>query len=290
MINVLNEQMKNLLVEEGIKICKSDSGVTGTELRKAHEFFGETIAATYINDFSKDSVVIAFMRAAMPMAYGFANKLDCPILFYDDKHDYNFFKENRNSFCDKNVIFIDAVINSGKGMLKAIEKSSLPKEKIKIVTNVLCDKAIEVFKDYDLYTVRISNNSFKGEKVAKQANGVGPDTGDRLFRTMDNIEKKYKAESNYNGDKTILLELGYGLVPLVNAIYQRTLSDSIKELRKFNPNIPMVQIVDNIQIDPTSFRINNGDIHTVDFNDKTDKRIIIREIMSVIEKELKLTA
>ena len=39
MINVLNEQMKNLLVEEGIKICKSDSGVTGTELRKAHEFF-----------------------------------------------------------------------------------------------------------------------------------------------------------------------------------------------------------------------------------------------------------
>ena len=52
----------------------------------------------------------------------------------------------------------------------------------------------------------------------------------------------------------------------------------------------MVQIVDNIQIDPTSFRINNGDIHTVDFNDKTDKRIIIREIMSVIEKELKLTA
>ena len=51
MINVLNEQMKNLLVEEGIKICKSDSGVTGTELRKAHEFFGETIAATYINEF-----------------------------------------------------------------------------------------------------------------------------------------------------------------------------------------------------------------------------------------------
>lgn len=200
MIKVLNEQMKNLLIEEGIKICKSDSGVTGTELRKSHEFFGETIASTYINDFSNDSVVIAFMRAALPMAYGFANKLDCPILFYDDKHDYNFFEQNRNSFCGKNVIFIDAVINSGKGMLKAIDKSLIPKEKIKIVTNVLCDKAIEVFKDYNLYTVRISHNSFKGERVAKQSNGVGPDTGDRLFRTMETVEEIYKSESAYSNE------------------------------------------------------------------------------------------
>lgn len=209
MINVLNEQMKNLLVEEGIKICKSDSGVTGTELRKAHEFFGETIAATYINDFSKDSVVIAFMRAAMPMAYGFANKLDCTILFYDDKHDPDFFKNNIDVLSDKTVIFIDAVINSGKGMLKAINESLIPKERIKIVTNVLCEKSVELFKDYNLYTVRVSQNSFKGEKVAKQSDEVGPDTGDRLFRTMENVEKKYKDESSsYNGEKSILLELG----------------------------------------------------------------------------------
>lgn len=248
MINVLNEQMKNLLVEEKIKICKSDSGVTGTELRKAHEFFGETIATVYDSNFSENSVVVAFMRAAMPMAYGFANKLNCTILFYDDKLDKNFFEKNRSILLNKDVIFIDAVINSGKGMLKAIEESSLPKERVKIVTNVLCDKAIENFENYELYTVRVSHNSFKGERVAKQSNGVGPDTGDRLFRTMETVEEIYKSESASSNDKSILLELGYGLIPLVSSIYQLTLIDSIKKLRKYNPNIPMIRIVDNIEI------------------------------------------
>lgn len=290
MLNILNEQVNNLLIEEGIKICKSNSGVTGTELRKAHEFFGEYIATTYSNYFSKDSVVIAFMRAALPIAYGFVNKLDCTILFYDDKHDTDFFEKNKDILCNKDVIFIDAVINSGKGMLKAIEKSLLPKNRIKIVTNVLCDKAIDTFKDYELFTVRVSHNSFIGEKVAKQSNGVGPDTGDRLFRTMESIEKEYKEETNYSGDNTILLELGYGLIPLVETIYQRTLFDAIKELRKYNPKIPLVRIVDNIQFEKTSFRINKGEIHTVQFDKTSDRVIIIQKIIDTIQEELKFSA
>lgn len=187
MINILNEQANNLLIEKSINLCKSDSGITGTELRKAHEFLGEAIASSYSNHFSKDAVVIAFMRAAMPIAYGFVNKLNCSILFYDDKTDFDFFLRNKEWLHNKDVIFIDAVINSGRGMLKAIEKSQLPADRIKIVTNVLCNKAIDIFRNYELYTVRVSNNSFKGEKVAKQANGVGPDTGDRFY---DRVRKK----------------------------------------------------------------------------------------------------
>lgn len=191
MLYTLNEQVDNLLIREGINICKSDSGITGTELRKIHEFFGETIADTYKQHFSSESVVITLLRAGLPMAYGFANKLDCTFLLYDDKNDLNFFEKNKELLQNKDVIFIDAVINSGNGLLNAIELSNIPKNRIKIVTNVLCDKAIETFKDYELFTVRVSQNSFKGQKVAKQSNGVGPDTGDRLFRTMESVEKKY---------------------------------------------------------------------------------------------------
>ena len=286
MLYTLNKHVDNLLVKEGIKICKSDSGITGTELRKAHEFFGETIADTYKQHFSSEAVVITLLRAGFPMAYGFANKLDCTFLLYDDKKDVDFFEKNKALLQNKEVIFIDAVINSGKGILKAIELSNIPRNRIKIVTNVLCDKAIDTFKDYELFTVRVSHNSFKGQKVAKQSNGVGPDTGDRLFRTMESVEKKYKEESNYTGDKSILLEVGYGLIPLVESIYQRTLTDSIKELRKFNPDFPLVRIVDNMQFEKTSFRINNGEIHTIQFDATSDRTAIIHEIIDILQKEL----
>lgn len=184
MLKILNELLKNPSIDEHIAICKSNSRMTGTKLRKAHEFLGETIATAFNSYFSETAVVVVLMRAGLPFAYGFANKLNCTLLFYDDKHDLNFFEDNMKLLSDKMVIFIDAVIDSGKGMLKTIEKSTLSKESVKIVTNVLCDKAIESFKDYEIFTVRVSDNSFKGGKVTKQANGIGPDTGDRLFLTI----------------------------------------------------------------------------------------------------------
>ncbi len=69
-------------------------------------------------------------------------------------------------------------------MLEAIGKSKTSYQNIKIITNVLCDKAIEKFTNYDVFTVRVSQNSFKGANVLKQANDKGPDTGDRLFKTF----------------------------------------------------------------------------------------------------------
>lgn len=184
MLHILNEQVDNSLVKENIAICKSESGIIGTKLRNAHDFLGGCLAATYTNYFSKDSVVITLLRAGLPLAYGFANKLDCTILFYDDKVDNDFFERNKTLLENKDVIFADSVINSGKSILEAIKKSNLPKLKIKIITNVLCYKALDSLTEYELFAVRVSRNSFKGENVAKQKNGIGPDTGDRLFKTM----------------------------------------------------------------------------------------------------------
>ena len=69
-------------------------------------------------------------------------------------------------------------------MIKAIENLNGISCDIKIMTNVLCYKAVEMFSTLDTYTVRISGNSFKGSNVKVQSGNKGPDTGDRLFKTQ----------------------------------------------------------------------------------------------------------
>lgn len=187
MLYVLSDEFSTDKIVDAISICKSNSQKTGAELRHAHIDLGFALGKYFKNHFTKDSIIIALVRAGIPIALGFADCLDCAVTFYDDKTDKDFFEKNRLLFLNKEVIFIDAVINSGKGILRAIEKSEIPKDKIKIVTNVLCEKSVEKFNGYDLFTVRVSNNSFVGQKVLTQKNGVGPDTGDRLFNTLANF-------------------------------------------------------------------------------------------------------
>lgn len=182
MYRVLNKEYADAEIENAIQICKSDSRIEGAKLRKTHEFLGETLAIKYENFFSADSVLISFLRAGIPFSYGFANIVDCAMLFYNPKQGNDFFKENESNFIDKDVFFIDSVINSGNSMLRAIRCSNIPKDRVKIITNVLCTKALDVLKEYDIFTVRISENSYRGEKVSVQKDGVGPDTGSRLFR------------------------------------------------------------------------------------------------------------
>lgn len=184
MIYNLSEKNNDNKIKEAIMICKSNSGKMGTELRKAHGYLGQKICEAFKKEFSPDAIVICFMRAGLPFSLGFLNELDCSILFFDDKKDKTFFNDNKELLKDKQVIFIDSVINTGNFILESIKKSGVSKENVKVVTNVLCDKAIDKFNDYSLYTVRVSSNSFTGSKVKEQKNGKGPDTGDRLFRTL----------------------------------------------------------------------------------------------------------
>ena len=183
MIHILNEEFKSENTNEFISICKSNSGVMGSRLRNAHYELGRILTENYQNQFSGQCCIVSFMRSALPFSFGIVDILDCPILFYDS-NDSDFFDRNKEVIKGKLILFVDAVINSGKGMLEAIGKSKTSYQNIKIITNVLCTKAIEKFIDYDIFTVRVSPNSFKGDKVLKQVDGKGPDTGDRLFRTF----------------------------------------------------------------------------------------------------------
>ena len=184
MIYNLSENVTDSQINEEIRITKSNSSAMGAALRKAHYYLGQKLSEVYKEYFSENDVVVCIMRAGLPFTYGFIDTLDCTCLFYDDKKDNTFFLDNKEILENKNVIFIDAVINTGKSLLETIKSSGLREENIKIVTNVLCDKAIESFNDYSLFTVRVSSNSFIGSKVKVQKDNKGPDTGDRLFRTL----------------------------------------------------------------------------------------------------------
>lgn len=181
MIHALTETRADENINQLIATCKSDSHVVGAELRQAHYHLGQELATTYKADFH-DSVAVCFMRGGLPFSMGIADALDCTMLFFDDKNSHDFFLQEKDKLEGKQILLIDSVINSGKGMLKAIKSLSGISNDVAILTNVLCDKATEKFTDYKTYTVRISGNSFKGSDVKVQSGNKGPDTGDRLFR------------------------------------------------------------------------------------------------------------
>lgn len=182
MIHNLSEEFYTSEIEKHISACKSNSGIQGAELRNAHYKLGKILAESYSNHFKEECCVVSFMRSALPFSLGFADFLDCPITFYNSEE--NFFITNQNLFQNKKIIFMDAVINTGEEMLRAIQKSKIPQNKIAIITNVLNEKNIDKFSEYEVFTTRISKNSFKGAKVSEQKGCIGPDTGDRLFRTL----------------------------------------------------------------------------------------------------------
>lgn len=183
MYKILSEDFISQEIQDAVEICKSSSGFTGSKLRKAHEFLGETLALQYKDFFSTNSVVISFLRAGLPFSYGFVNIVDCSMLLYDSKQNNDFMQENESILSGRDVILIDSVVNTGKSIIDAVKSFDIPKNRIKIVTNVLCERALTYLQDYDLFTVRISENSFQGGKVLEQKDGIGPDTGDRLFKT-----------------------------------------------------------------------------------------------------------
>ena len=85
------------------------------------------------------------------------------------------------------AIIVDSVINTGKTILSTIDKlrESTPDTEIIIAANVIQNKALELLKEYKVFTVRTSENTFVGSRQSTQKNGKGPDTADRLFNYID---------------------------------------------------------------------------------------------------------
>jgi hypoxanthine phosphoribosyltransferase len=170
---------------ELIDNCKSMSGVSGVKLRNSHYLLGKEIAKYIEFRQNKPIAIIAMMRAGLFFANGIADQIEengIPVsllLTYNDRLTC----EDENVIEGKDVLIVDAVINTGKSIFRLLNE--LPSQcQAKIATTVIPNSSISLFDDYELYVIRTSENKFEGAKVRVVANGKGPDTGDRLFNTM----------------------------------------------------------------------------------------------------------
>lgn len=161
-----DDRMKNL-----IQMTKSDSGVSGPNLAKAHMDLGSSIGEAFKDLDTEDTTIVAIMRGGLFFAQGLYFKLGCKFQVYHPNLE-EFVRPTT-----KNVILADSVINTGKTILKILEPDMY------VACCVINQNAIPLF-DKQLYTVRVSENSFVGSKVRKQTGKKGPDTTLRLFNLI----------------------------------------------------------------------------------------------------------
>ena len=162
---------KDNRVNELIAITKSNSGISGPALAKAHMELGELLAEEFSGLDTEDTTIVAMLRGGLFFAEGMYFKLGCKFQTYDPKKD-TFVRPNT-----KNVILVDSVINTGKTILAILEPD------MKVASCVINQKAVHLF-DKQLYTIRVSANSFVGEEVLQQTGDKGPDTTMRLFNLI----------------------------------------------------------------------------------------------------------
>ena len=160
------EEINNL-----IAITKSDSGISGPELAKAHIKLGKVLGNQMIGLDPKDTTIVAILRGGIFFAEGMYFALGCKFQTYDPKHE-QFVRPQT-----KNVIIVDSVINTGNTILGILDSN------MKVACCVINEHAVAIFDDF-LYTVRFSKNSFAGKNVKKQEGNVGPDTTMRLFNQL----------------------------------------------------------------------------------------------------------
>ena len=173
-----NENIMNLVTK-----CKSSSGVEGSQLRHAHYKLGLEIGNMISNDNPHESFcVVIMMRSGLPFGQGIADYLDCAELFcHNNNVDEIIHEINTSPELSHLVpIICDGVVNSGKTVNTLVSRIS---RKAIIATNVISTKYKSTFK-CPIYATRISSNSYVGAKQRIVSDGKGPDTSDRLFKTM----------------------------------------------------------------------------------------------------------
>ncbi len=170
------ELKKTKEVEDLIAICKSNSGISGPVLAKAHITLGELLGAE-MNFPPEDTTVVAILRGGIFFAQGIYFALDCSFALYDPKQPHIPLPKT------KNLIFVDSVIHKGK-TLEQIFKEHPPEEQEYFVASCVTHQgAVPMFGD-KLYTIRVSENSFQGTEIQKQKGEKGPDTTLRLFHQI----------------------------------------------------------------------------------------------------------
>lgn len=154
-----------------IAVTKSDSGISGPELVKAHIALGELLGKSFSDLKPEETTIVAMLRGGLFFAEGLYFKLGCKFQVYNPKTD-EFVRPKT-----ENVILVDSVINTGKTISQILEPDMY------VACCVINQKAVPAF-DEQLYTVRVSENSYVGADVSKQNGNKGPDTTMRLFNLI----------------------------------------------------------------------------------------------------------
>ncbi len=165
------ELERNEEIDELIAITKSDSGISGPKLARTHMELGRLLAEKMPRLNPNDTTIIAMLRGGLFFAEGLYFAMGCKFQTYDPKHEEFVRPETSN------IILVDSVINTGKTIMDILTPDMI------IACCVINEKAVPLLKN-QLYTVRISKNSYVGKNIKKQTGGVGPDTTMRLFNQI----------------------------------------------------------------------------------------------------------
>ncbi len=172
----------NDLVSDDISVCKSNSGINGSKLAYAHFRLGHELGKImHENIPSVNSAVIVLERGGRFFGDGLYAGFGGVFFSYDPK------EKEMPAVYNSIVVIVDSVINTGKSILETIDKLKKinPDAEIIIAANVIQEKTFELLRDYKVFAVRKSANSFVGSSVSIQKDGKGPDTAERLFNYID---------------------------------------------------------------------------------------------------------
>lgn len=171
---------------DDIAICKSNSGINGSRLAAAHLRLGEKVGKRIATVFPGENTSILVLERGGRF-FGDGVYMGAGGVFYS----INPKKDDIPILNTERVVIVDSVINTGKSIMKIIDKIRKldPDIEVIIATNVIQNKAVEALKDYLVIVTRVSKNSFIGVNQPKQNGMTGPDTADRLFNL---IEKRYQ--------------------------------------------------------------------------------------------------
>lgn len=154
-----------------IDITKSDSGICGPELAKTHIELGQLLGKKFYGFDPEDTTIVAIMRGGFFFAEGPYFELGCRFQTFDPKREI-FVRPST-----KNVILADSVINTGKTIKEILTFDMY------VACCVINKAAVPVF-DKQLYTIRVSKNTYTGANVLRQDGKIGPDTTMRLFNLL----------------------------------------------------------------------------------------------------------
>lgn len=169
------EFIKSKEAQRLLDITKSDSGVSGPVLAKAHIRLGEMLGEQIGRDYpSKETTVVALLRGGIFFAQGIYFSLGCRFQTYDPKLQP--FEKPTTKHC----ILVDSVIHSGRTLMPILEPS------MDVACCVIHEGAVASMEDLgrQLYALRCSSNAFVGSPVKTQSGQKGPDTTLRLFHQL----------------------------------------------------------------------------------------------------------